>query len=250
MSESAKKVIIADDHASSVMYLAVLMRRMGFQVVPAKNGVEVLKLMKMSPPDLVMLDYTMPVMDGLTTLRHIKSDRQLKDIPVIMVTAHSHRSGVDDFMKTGAAGYITKPINIKQLHSLLQDCVSYSGGKKRVNLRTTIEKSVSVSVYGLSRNYPATALSERGVYLRTKEPFPIGTELDVILSLTTTVTLTLRGIVIYHRDVFRDSIDPGMAIEFRDLSPRETEILSAYITHALAGDLLKEQDEGILSDKA
>ncbi|MDA8433411.1 MAG: hypothetical protein M0Z60_10685, partial [Nitrospiraceae bacterium] len=78
----------------------------------------------------------------------------------------------------------------------------------------------------------------------------IGTELDVILSLTTTVTLTLRGIVIYHRDVFRDSIDPGMAIEFRDLSPRETEILSAYITHALAGDLLKEQDEGILSDKA
>jgi CheY-like chemotaxis protein len=75
------------------MYLAVLMRRMGFQVVPAKNGVEVLKLMKMAPPDLAMLDYTMPVMDGLTTLRHIKSDRQLKDNPVIMLTAHSTGAG-------------------------------------------------------------------------------------------------------------------------------------------------------------
>ncbi|MGE5300494.1 MAG: response regulator [Acidobacteriota bacterium] len=75
------------------MYLAVLMRRMGFQVVPAKNGVEVLKLIRMAPPDLLMLDYTMPVMNGLTTLRHIKRDRQLKDIPVIMVTAHSTGAG-------------------------------------------------------------------------------------------------------------------------------------------------------------
>ena len=232
------------------MYLAVLMRRMGFQVVPAKNGVEVLKLMKMAPPDLAMLDYTMPVMDGLTTLRHIKSDRQLKDIPVIMVTAHSHRSGVDDFMKAGAAGYITKPINIKQLHSLLQDCVTYPGGKKRGNLRTVMQKSVSVSIYGLTKNYHATALSEKGIYLRSKEPLPVGTEIDLSLPLTPADTLTLRGIVIYHRDVFSDSTDPGMAIEFRDLSQRETEILSAYITHALAGDLLLEQDEDILSDKA
>ncbi len=247
MSISAKKVIIADDHASSVMYLAVLMRRMGFQVVPAKNGAEVLKLMKMSPPDLVMLDYTMPVMDGLATLRHIKSDNQLKDVPVIMVTAHSHRSGVDDFMKAGAAGYIKKPINIKQLHSILQDCVTYSGGKRRGNLRTTLRKSVSASVYGLSKDYHATTLSEKGIYLRTREPLPLGTEIDLVLPLTTGVTLTPRGVVIYHKDVFSDSIDPGMAVEFRDLSAHDAEMLSAYITHSLAGDLLQEQDEDILS---
>ncbi len=249
MSESAKKVIIADDHASSVMYLAVLMRRMGFQVVPAKNGVEVLKLMKMSPPDLVMLDYTMPVMDGLATLRHIKSDGQLKDIPVIMVTAHSHRGGVDDFMKTGAVGYIKKPINIKQLHTLLQECVTYPGGKKRGNLRTVMQKSVSVSVYGLTKNYYATTLSEKGIYLRTKEPLPVGTELDLSVPLTADVTLATGGIVIYHKDVFSDSIDPGMAVEFKGLSPLEGKILRAYITQALAGDLMREQDEDILSDK-
>jgi CheY-like chemotaxis protein len=250
VSESAKKVIIADDHASSVMYLAVLMRRMGFQVVAAKNGVEVLKLMRMSPPDLVMLDYTMPVMDGLATLRHIKSDGYLKDIPVIMVTAHSHRSGVDDFVKAGAVGYIKKPINIKQLHSLLQDCVSYAGGKKRANLRTTMRKRVPVFVYGLTKNYHATTLSEKGIYLRTREPLPVGIEIEISLPLAAGATLPLKGIVIYHKDVFSDSIDPGMAVEFRDLSSRETEILSAFITHALAGDLLKEQDEDILSDRA
>ena len=67
------------------MYLAVLMRRMGFQVVPAKNGVEVLKLIKMAPPDLVMLDYTMPVMDGLTALRTLVALD--KDAKVVMVTS-------------------------------------------------------------------------------------------------------------------------------------------------------------------
>lgn len=248
MTESAKKVIIADDHASSVMYLAVLMRRMGFQVVPAKNGEEVLKLMKISPPDLVMLDYTMPVMDGLSALKLIKSDDQMKEIPVIMMTAHSHCGGVEDFMKAGAVGYITKPVNIKELHALLQECVTYSGGKKRGNLRTTLQKSVSVSVYGLNKNYHAMTLSEKGIYLRTKEPLPVGTELELVLPLASGITLTVRGVVIYHKDVFSDSIDPGMAVEFKDLSPREAGILSAYVTRSLAGDLLLEQDEDILAD--
>jgi CheY-like chemotaxis protein len=192
----------------------------------------------------------MPVMDGLATLRHIKSDRQMKDIPVIMVTAHSHRGGVDDFMKTGAAGYIKKPINIKQLHSLLQECVTYPDGKKRRNLRTKLQKSVSVYIFGLTKNYYATTLSEKGIYLRTKEPLPVGTELDLSVPLTAGATLTACGSVIYHKDVFSDSIDPGMAVEFKALSPRENEILRAYITQALAGDLVLEQDEDILSDKA
>lgn len=231
------------------MYLAVLMRRMGFQVVPAKNGVEVLKLIKISQPDLVMLDYTMPVMDGLSTLRHIKSDPQLKDVPVIMVTAHSHRSGVDDFAKAGAAGYIKKPINIKELHNLLQECVTYGGGKRRVNLRTTLKQSVSVSVYGLNKSYHAVTISERGIYLRTKEPLPLGAELELSLPLAAGTTLNVRGVVIYHKDVFSDAIDPGMAVEFKDLSALETGMLSAYITQSLAGDLLKEQDEDILTDK-
>jgi CheY-like chemotaxis protein len=250
VTESAKTVIVADDHASSIMYLSVLMRRMGFRVLPAKNGVEVLKLMKVSPPDLVMLDYTMPVMDGLTTLRHIKNDKQLKEVPVIMVTAHSHLSGVAEFIKAGAVGSIAKPINIKELHALMQDCITYSGGKKRGNMRTTFQKNVSVSVYGLNKIYHAVTLSEKGIYLRTKEPLPVDTELDLVLPLAAGTSLNVKGIIIYHKDVFSDSIDPGMAVEFKELSPLDTGMLSTYITQSLAGDLLQEQDEDILSDRA
>src|SRR5512135_270747 len=112
MDRFSKKVVIADDHASSILYLSVLLRRMGFEVIPAENGVAALKMIKMSPPNLIILDYTMPVMDGLTALRNIKSDSLLRDIPVIMITAHSHREGVDEFLKLGAFGCVTKPVNI------------------------------------------------------------------------------------------------------------------------------------------
>jgi len=247
MNEGSKRVIIADDHASSVMYLAVLMRRMGFQVIPAQNGVEVLKLMKLAPPDLVILDYTMPVMDGLTALRHITSDSQLKDIPVIMVTAHSHRGGADDFEKLGAFGYMTKPINIKELHSLLQECITYSGGRKRKHLRTSLQKSVAVSFHGLSKTYFAITLSEKGLYLRTKDPLPIGTEIGLVLPLTPEQIISLKGNVIYHKDVFSDAIDPGMAVEFKEVSDADSATLNAYITDTLAGDLLAEQDDWIIS---
>jgi CheY-like chemotaxis protein len=231
------------------MYLSVLMRRMGFRVLPAKNGVEVLKLMKISLPDLVMLDYTMPVMDGLSALRHIKNDGRLKEVPIIMVTAHSHLGGVAEFMKAGAVGYIAKPINIKELHALLQDCVTYSGGKKRGNMRTALQKNIPVSAYGLNKTYYAVTLSEKGIYLRTKEPLPVDTEVDLVLPLAAGTSLNVRGVVIYHKDAFSDSIDAGMAVEFKDLSHLESGMVSAFITQSLAGDLLREQDEDILSDR-
>ncbi len=124
-----KKIIIADDHTSSVLYLSALLRRMGYEVISAENGLDALKLIKMSPPDLVILDYTMPVMDGLTTLRHIKGDPQAMDIPVIMITAHSHRDGVDEFHKLGASGYITKPVDVDRLNTLLNKCIHNSAGE-------------------------------------------------------------------------------------------------------------------------
>jgi two-component system chemotaxis response regulator CheY len=249
MDRSVKKVIIADDHASSVLYLSVLLRRMGFQVIPAENGAAALKMMKMSPPDLVILDYTMPVMDGLTALRHIKSDADLQHIPVIMITAHSHREGLNEFRKLGAFGCVTKPINIDSLHALLQKCITYPGGKKRRHLRTDYHKDVSVTCNGLSRKFYTVSLSERGVYLRTKDPFPAGTELDISLPVGPGGLLRVRGDVIYHKDVFSASIDPGMAVEFKNLSANDEEILTACIMGTLAGDLLEEQDEKIISAK-
>ncbi len=247
MVRSVKKVVIADDHASSLLYISVLLRRMGFEVVTAENGAVALKMIKMSPPDLVILDYTMPVMDGLAALRNIKADSLLRDIPVIMVTAHSHREGVDEFRKLGAFGCVTKPINIDALNEMLQNCITYSGGTKRSYLRTAFTKTVSVKFNGMSRKFNAISLSERGIYLRTESPAPPGTEIDLHLPVGPDGMLHVRGTVIYQKDVSNSSIDPGMAVKFEGLTREDEEILTACVTENLAGDILQEQGERIIS---
>lgn len=247
MDRCSKKVVIADDHASSLLYLSVLLRRMGFEVITAENGAAALKIIKMSPPDLVILDYTMPVMDGLAALRHIKSDSLLRDIPVVMITAHSHREGVDEFRKLGAFGCVTKPINIDNLHEMLQRCITYSGGKKRIHLRTAFSKIVAVTFNGLSRKFYAVSLSERGIYLRTDAPLPPRTEVDIRLPIGPEGRLHVKGVVIYQKNILSSVIDPGMAVEFKDLSRQDEDILTACVAESLAGDLLEEQDEEIIS---
>ena len=69
MTSRKKSILIADDSETFVMYSSILLKRLGFDVIPVENGAEALKLIKVMEPTLVMLDIHIPVMDGLTTLR-------------------------------------------------------------------------------------------------------------------------------------------------------------------------------------
>ena len=73
MANNDKTVIIADDHETLVMYLSILMRRLGFTVIPARNGEEILSILETILPDLVITDLKMPGWDGIKVLKEFKS---------------------------------------------------------------------------------------------------------------------------------------------------------------------------------
>jgi len=73
----SKKIILADDNRTFLMYIGLLLKRFGFKVIPAENGLEVLKLVKLIESDVVMLDVHMQMLDGLSVLRHIKGDKRV-----------------------------------------------------------------------------------------------------------------------------------------------------------------------------
>ena len=80
-----------------------------------ENGIEGLAVANREKPKLIVLDITMPVMDGKEMLERLKSEPELKDIPVIMLTAESGKDNVTDIIKLGAKDYMVKPFKGEQL---------------------------------------------------------------------------------------------------------------------------------------
>jgi two-component system sensor histidine kinase/response regulator len=109
------KVLIVDDELFNIDYLQQELEDCNYELITASNGREALDQIKKELPDLVLLDLMMPVLDGFAVLRQIKADPDLRDIPVIIVSAANNSRSVVKGIKLGAEDYITKPIDEKLL---------------------------------------------------------------------------------------------------------------------------------------
>lgn len=116
MSDQKKKVLIVDDEPSIRDSLSLLLKG-NFEVQVAENGAEALKLVENSRPDLILLDVIMPKLDGVQTLRELRS-RQIQ-VPVVMLTATTTVRTAVEAMKCGAVDYLNKPFDIEQLTALI-----------------------------------------------------------------------------------------------------------------------------------
>jgi Tfp pilus assembly protein PilZ len=108
-------------------------------------------------------------------------------------------------------------------------------GTKRRYTRVTFCKKVRVRYDGAHYELDSETLSEGGMYIRTKEPFPAGSELEITLSLGVGSRIYLTGVVVYEKSPLSDSLKlpPGMAIEFKEIGNKETKMLRGYIQRAL-----------------
>ncbi len=109
------KILIVEDNKTIRMIVKKAFQFFDCNIFEAENGAEGLKLAALDRPDLILLDITMPVMDGIEMLDNLKSRPLLKDIPVIMLTAESRQDKVLQMVKMGAREYIVKPFKGKQL---------------------------------------------------------------------------------------------------------------------------------------
>jgi two-component system cell cycle response regulator DivK len=109
------RVLLVEDNAMNRDMLSRRLQRAGFEVVPAVNGEEALASMASDSPDLVLMDMSLPVMDGWTACREARSKPDLKDIPIIALTAHAMESDREAALAAGCNDYATKPIDFPAL---------------------------------------------------------------------------------------------------------------------------------------
>ena len=116
------KIMVVDDAAFMRMKCAKLLKENGYEVVEAGNGSEAIELYKSESPDAVLLDITMPDMDGLTALKHL---RQLdSNARVAMVTAMGQQAIVVDALKSGAKDFVVKPFAAERVLAAVKKILS------------------------------------------------------------------------------------------------------------------------------
>ena len=108
-------VLIVEDEADILELIQFNLQKEGYQTKGVKTGEEALKSVKISQPDIILLDLMLPGIDGLEVCKTLKSNPQTKNIPIIMLTAKTEESDIVIGLELGADDYITKPFSPKVL---------------------------------------------------------------------------------------------------------------------------------------
>ena len=120
-------VILAEDDPDIQLVARLALKRAGFTVTVVGNGQEALDAVQRTPPDVILLDWMMPELDGPETCRRLKSDPVTAAIPVVFLTAKSQEAEIQRGLSLGAAGYVTKPFDALALGQQIKDIVASTG---------------------------------------------------------------------------------------------------------------------------
>ncbi len=112
-----RKVLIVDDEPHMLRLTELSIKKGGFAIVTGRNGREALALAASEKPDLIVMDVTMPELDGLSALKQLKSSPATASIPVVMLTVRGHVLTRQQAEEAGAAVFLTKPFSPTQLLS-------------------------------------------------------------------------------------------------------------------------------------
>jgi len=116
---AGKEILIVEDNPLNLELAKDILQSEGYEVSVATSGLEALERIKVSKPDLVIMDIQLPSMDGLTVTKILKSDPVTRDIPVIALTAYAMKGDEEKMKEAGCSDYVPKPLDVKRFISVV-----------------------------------------------------------------------------------------------------------------------------------
>ena len=121
------KILYVEDNPDNVYMLTRRLKKKGFELIIAGDGQEGIDKAVEENPDLILMDLSLPTMDGWTATAEIKKIEEVKDIPIIALSAHAMPEHRDRAIKAGCSDYDTKPVDIKRLLSKISQYIKLPG---------------------------------------------------------------------------------------------------------------------------
>lgn len=115
MTTTPPIILLVEDNLHNRKIFQGVLAHAGFRVVEAEDGGKALQAVKTDRPDLILMDLSIPVVDGWECTRRLKADPQTKAIPIIALTAHAMRGDEERARGAGCDGYLSKPISPKRV---------------------------------------------------------------------------------------------------------------------------------------
>jgi two-component system, cell cycle response regulator DivK len=107
-----RKILVVEDNEDSRELVVKILRRKGYQMVEAADGEEALAKALSEKPHLILMDISIPKIDGAEVTRRLKSREDFQNIPIVALTAHAMKGDREKMLEVGFEGYISKPINV------------------------------------------------------------------------------------------------------------------------------------------
>jgi CheY-like chemotaxis protein len=115
-----RTVLIVEDDEDSRYLMRLELERLGYLIVEAENGEKAVEVAEREQPDIILMDLTLPMMDGIAATQKIRATEGFNGVPVIAVTAHQEMDFREGAKAAGFDAYVTKPIDINWLSELIK----------------------------------------------------------------------------------------------------------------------------------
>jgi CheY-like chemotaxis protein len=120
MGREKKLFLVVEDFEDSRFMMRRLLEMAGYRVVEASDGEQAVEMAVQSRPQLILMDLSLPKLDGLAATRQIRQKRGFKQIPIVAVSAHDSPQSRSEALEAGCNEYVTKPIDFDSLNEILQ----------------------------------------------------------------------------------------------------------------------------------
>jgi len=117
--DKATTVLLVEDTEDNRQMMRRLLEMSGFRVVEAINGKEAVQVAAETHPEVILMDLSLPLIDGLAATRKIRCQRELNTVPIIAVSAHDTADFHSEALAAGCDAYVTKPVNYTELEDLI-----------------------------------------------------------------------------------------------------------------------------------
>jgi len=235
---SNSKLLLVDDEPLNLKLYDKMLKDFDFQVITAANGQECLEMVHEHFPDLILLDWNMPVLDGIDTLQILKKDESTKDIPVLMITGVMTSSEDLAFaMSIGAIDFLKKPFERLELSARVRNILLLSESLKALKKQNSSLENKNIFITSLIESIPHPVIycSLEGILLMCNKFF---------VDLLSTCKTDLIGKSVYR---YFMSEEVGFHVQ-KDVELVQNRVALSYEKNVFPGDKVFIVSKNIVSD--